>query len=346
MSLPFYLSYAALWALVVFQTLVVIGLVKTHGRGHELGYHEPGPAGNLTGEKAPDFEAEDVFGTMWRGGLLLGRTSALLFVSPECSTCTVTLLELEALKAKTDGNVIVICRADRDSCTELAREYDLSVPVIPDGTHTISDLFRVTASPTAVIVTADGHIGPRGHPMSAGDIERFMAEQDGQAGPPDLPEIVVAGRREDLTGEEMPAFETEDVSGTPLTSNALLGKPAMLLFTSPDCTNCEVTKRELADLTLKTETEPVIFCHAVHDRCASLAHYYESTVPVIADESHALHGLFGITTLPTVVLVGADGRIKSYRQLRELITSTNEDGDAQVEGREDELQRLVNEMRS
>jgi peroxiredoxin len=344
MNLPFYLSYAALWALVVFETLVVIGLVKTHGRGHDVGYREPGPAGNLTGEKAPDFEAEDVSGSMIRGGLLLGRTSALLFVSPDCSTCTVTLLELEALKAKTDGNVVVFCRADRDTCTKLAHEYDLSVPVIPDPTHTISDLFRVTASPTAVIVTADGHIGSRGHPMSAEDVERFMTEQDGRAEPPDLPDIVIAGRREDLTGREMPVFEVEDVFGTPISSNSLHGKRATLIFTSPDCTDCEMTMRELQTLTLETDAEPFVVCHAVRDRCASLEHYYESTVPVIADGGHTLHDLFGITTLPAVVSIGANGRIESYHDRQDLVAT--EDINGQPERSESALQRVVDEMRS
>lgn len=344
MSLPFYLSYAALWALVVFQTLVVIGLVKTHGRVDDVGYREPGPAGNLTGEKAPDFEAEDVFGTMIRGSLLLGRTSALLFVSPDCSTCTVTLLELEALKAKTDGNVVVFCRADRESCTKLAREYDLSVPVIPDPTRTVSDLFRVTASPTAVIVTADGYIGPRGHPMSAEDVEHFMAEQVERAGPPDLPDVVIAGRRKDLTGRETPAFEVEDVFGNLISSSSLLGKRAMLIFTSPDCTDCELTMGELQTLTLETDAEPFVVCHAVRDRCASLEHYYESTVPVIADEGHTLHDRFGITTLPAVVSIGADGRIESYRDRQNFMA--DEDGDAQSKRSESELQRVVDEMRS
>ena len=328
MELPFYLSYAALWVLVVFETLVVIGLVKAHGHRHPEHVSEQ----NHADEPAPEFEATDIAGAPAGTSSLRGQRAALLFVSPDCETCSASPVQLEALKAKTRAKVVVVCRADRERCAAAAAGYDADVQVIADEDRAISELFRITATPTAITLTEDGRVASRGYALSGTD----RAQGNGHVEPSDVSEMVIVGEN-GLVGTDVPAFEAEDVRGQAFSSSAL-GRGAALLFTSPDCAGCEVTLSELETLRAASHGELVVVCHSPSDRCASLAHYYQQRVRVIADPDRVLHELFGVTSLPILVSIGQDGRIGA-------VGRPSLAGDQAPEVGDERLQRLVNEMR-
>ncbi len=178
MSLPFWLSYGALWLVVLYLTVVVLGLARAlHRLGDEnLTISTAG----LKGEPAPDFSVTDLSGRTIESADLEGRLSALLFVSPDCSTCSVTLAEMNAIQAKTNGHVIVFCRSTGDRCAQMAETYGLNVPVVVDEDLEISRLFEVAAAPTAVLIGADGRIDSYGQPMSPEEFEQSIAERDGR----------------------------------------------------------------------------------------------------------------------------------------------------------------------
>lgn len=207
MSAPFYLAFAALWAIVIFNSLVIVGLVRAlNQRPHPSPQRAPSDHAeynddNITGQPVPAFMSEDVFGNPFGTADLLGQSSALLFVSADCSTCSVTLGEIEALRARMDDFVVVVCKSDSEKCRELAHRYELSVPVILDGEGVVSELFRIQGAPTAVIVEADGTVGTYGHPMSADALQEQLTDgrmQNGHAPPELAPEVrVPAGAMED-----------------------------------------------------------------------------------------------------------------------------------------------------
>jgi peroxiredoxin len=171
MSSFFYVSYGALWVLIVFQTLVLVGLVRTVGSGPR-GLGPPTGGARLLNTKAPTFDAVDVFGEPAGSAEFAGRLTALLFVSKSCSACTLTLEEMGALKAKADDSVVVVCQSSRDECLELIQEYELDVPVIADEDLQIGDRFEVSAVPTAVLIGDDGRIRSYGHPERDGLVPR------------------------------------------------------------------------------------------------------------------------------------------------------------------------------
>src|SRR3712207_3878464 len=127
-TVTFSISYAALWAIVVFQALVMLGLVRTV---YELKSrpvvddHESEE--DLEGAPAPTFRSTDVFGEEIDSADLGDRPAAILFVSADCPTCAATFNQLEGLKMKTDGRIIVVCRSDTDACRRIAEVYGLSV---------------------------------------------------------------------------------------------------------------------------------------------------------------------------------------------------------------------------
>lgn len=187
MTWLFYVSYAALWALVVFQSLVVVGLVKARAVARAAG---SASAGGLIGDEpfigqpVPEFDATTVLGERITSADLRGAPSAILFVSPDCTSCAVTLRDLAGLRAKMDGNVVVVCRSSASRCESLAHHYDLVVPVIVDSDKQLSDRFGISATPTAVMVDAEGKFESFGRPMSPEDLEeQVLRHADSKATP-------------------------------------------------------------------------------------------------------------------------------------------------------------------
>lgn len=224
MSLAFYASYVALWALVVFETLVVIGLVKAHGRGAA----QRAPESESSAELAPTFQAVDLVGDPIGSSSLRGDRAALLFVAPDCPACAASPVQVEALAAKTGAPVVVVCGGDADQCAALAADFPGDVRVIADERHAIGDLFRITATPTAITLTADGRIASRGYAMSSSN----GAQPDAAS----VPEIVVTTKA-GMVGRGVPAFAATDVHDAPFASGDIAGERTSLLFTSPDCTS-------------------------------------------------------------------------------------------------------------
>lgn len=173
MSLPYFLSYAALWILVVLQSLILLGVVHIV---YQIQHTDVADNGLPVGREAPQFNTIDLTGTPIRSADFAGRLTALLFVSPSCSLCTATLDEIEALHYKAKGNVIVICRAGRDDCARLAERHQLNVPIVADEDERISRLFDIVGVPMAVLVNESNRIQSYGHPMRGEELEAMFEE--------------------------------------------------------------------------------------------------------------------------------------------------------------------------
>ena len=172
MSVGFWLSYGVLWALVALLTLVVLGMLRTNYS--ERADDAPGEAPpNGVSTRAPSVSGIDLTGREFVSDGW-GTRTALLFVSPDCLSCKVTLPELSALSRKVHGNLVVICRGVSGRCAQMAEHYDLDVRVIPDEADAIAESFGVTLSPTAVLVSAGGDVEAFGSPLSGEDLERLI----------------------------------------------------------------------------------------------------------------------------------------------------------------------------
>lgn len=136
---------------------------------------QPADAASLeVGPVAPSFDAVTTRGTRFHSDSFRGRETTLLFVSPDCSSCDLTLEELEAINSKAKENLVVICRSGLDACITLERKHKLNSPALVDDGGQISSLFSVTANPTALIIDASGRIEKRGHPVRGEELEKMM----------------------------------------------------------------------------------------------------------------------------------------------------------------------------
>ncbi|HEV3000788.1 MAG TPA: redoxin family protein [Solirubrobacteraceae bacterium] len=180
MTEAFYVSYALLWAVVALQTFLLLGMLRTLYTLQQQGVAAPPPPGgkeHLAGHPVPAFTATDLAGERVDSDEVSRQLTALLFVSPECGTCAVTLDELEQLQVKAEGNVVVICRSDAASCRRLVDEHGLtSVRVVVDEDERVSELLGIDGVPTAVLVN-EGHVLTYGQPMRGDELEEMMASE-------------------------------------------------------------------------------------------------------------------------------------------------------------------------
>jgi len=161
LTIFFYVSYGALWILVISQSLILLGLVQVVHQLRKTG----ATAGSFEGKEAPEFSAKDLSGVAITSANFTGRLTGLLFVSTSCQACLETLQDdIEYLYRKAQGNIIVICRAERQDCAQLVEQYGLAVPVVADEDNHISQLYGITAVPTVVFVNAENRILSYGHP--------------------------------------------------------------------------------------------------------------------------------------------------------------------------------------
>lgn len=162
-STPFYLSYAALWILVILHSLILLGVVRIIYQLQQNGVVDRNTSISI-GQEAPVFSAKDLSGISIGNVDFAGRLTALLFVSPDCPACKEILEDdMAYLSRKAQGNLIVICQADHENCKRLIEQYELSLPVVADDDEQIGRLFNITSIPTTVLIN-DNRIQSYGQP--------------------------------------------------------------------------------------------------------------------------------------------------------------------------------------
>ena len=175
MTAPLYTSYVLLWVLVIFQGLVLIGLVRTiYGLRRDGGRPADGDR-DLRGYELPAFTARDLNGERVESWSFGDELTALLFISPSCDSCTLTLAEMEALNVRARGRVVVVCQSTPKDCAELADAHGIRFTVVPDEDFVISMLFRVNDVPTAVLIS-ENRIQSYGHPMRGEEFKAMFEE--------------------------------------------------------------------------------------------------------------------------------------------------------------------------
>ena len=185
MSSAFYVSYGLLWALLLFQSMLLLGLTQ---KVYRLPGARPAEApqlpssGALSGQPMPSFAAADLSGREIESHEFLGQATTIIFVSPSCSSCAVTLDELAVLSDRANGSVLVVCRSSPARCQRIRELYGIDVPVVSDTEFRISRLFGVTTVPTAVIVDDEGIVQRYGHPRRGDELIQIFDDDEAELG--------------------------------------------------------------------------------------------------------------------------------------------------------------------
>ncbi len=135
----------------------------------------------------------------------------------------------------------------------------------------------------------------------------------------------------------VPEFVGVDVYGHKLVSSSLNRKRRAYLFVSTTCRSCLATVQEVAAVRQKIAGTVVMVCEGNREACLQMATQFGVKDRVVIDDG-AIKAQFGVTSVPTAVLVGDDDRIKSVgspsrdeiRGLVEQTASLNREGYANV----------------
>lgn len=169
---PFDLSYPALWLLVVFQAMLLLGVVRAlyRIRQQEVGLRAAGEE-SRAGEVAPPFTGRDLSGNWIRSDDFAGDRQVLLFVSPHCRSCENAVEDIAFLDGKIHGRATVICTGGtEEECVRFSDAHALDRPMIVDDDMGISRLFRVDVVPSAFVLDEEGRIESYGNPMRDGKL--------------------------------------------------------------------------------------------------------------------------------------------------------------------------------
>lgn len=186
MSSSFYVSYAAVWVLVLLHSIILLGVVTIVYQLQRSGGMRRSATGGgnerlVPGQEAPSFNAVDISGAQVNSRDLAGRLRALLFVSPSCRSCSTTLAEMRAISYKANERLVVICRAGREDCARLAEGHQLDVQMVADEDDRIGQLFGISSVPTAVLIDQSDRIQSYGHPLRREELEGMLESREGTA---------------------------------------------------------------------------------------------------------------------------------------------------------------------
>lgn len=164
MSTAFYVSYGALWVLVVVLAVLLL-LVYRHFGMMTLGTMEGVQRDGLqVGEKAPSIYGVQPAGDerVWEPAG--NRPSVLIFASPDCEPCSVVLPAANRLASmrRSDLDVLTIVPGPSESAARTAEQYKLDLDCLAEDGSGAFDKYRVRVTPFAFVVGGDGLIRAKG----------------------------------------------------------------------------------------------------------------------------------------------------------------------------------------
>ena len=179
-------SYIALWAVVLFQGVVIFLLLRQLGVMY-LGRAQ-GVAGDglALGQRAPDFTVPDLEGRSVSLADFRGRPLLLIFGSPNCAPCRQLIpdLNLFAHERREELRVLFLSRGEMEESRRLAGELDVQVPVATHPDDALPDRYRARVTPFAFLIDGEGVIRAKGLTNNREHLElllRMAGEQRSEA---------------------------------------------------------------------------------------------------------------------------------------------------------------------
>ncbi len=209
------------------------------------------PSDRLLRRKYPDFEAPMFSPAGWGVGerkrlsqVLSGkRPAVILFFSSTCDHCQVDIPQIVRFQKEHPGlfDIVGITRIRHATHRQVSDRYfkdqGITFPIFED-TGAISDLFKVTSTPTDFYLSPGGTIGSISYYQHADLAADWLKKHPILAGTPDSAPLARA------TGWNFP-LKVKDAAGKEVDLASMKGKPMLLHFWATWCAPC---RKELPDL--------------------------------------------------------------------------------------------------
>ena len=176
MSTVFYVSYGALWLLVLTMGVLLLLLYRHFGM-MSLGTLEGVQRDGLpVGAVAPPIGGVTAAGEDEGWEPRRGRPELLLFASPDCEPCKTVLPYVNRLATKGKGlGITAVVPGPRESVARLVEQYDPPYPCLAEDGSGAFNRFRVRVTPFAFVIGADGRVLAKGLCNDPGRLRDLMA---------------------------------------------------------------------------------------------------------------------------------------------------------------------------
>lgn len=168
------LSFILLWALVLLNLLLTLGLVRRMNAAF--------PRRDLlkAGQPAPDFKAETLQGETVTLATYAGRSAAFVFISHDCQPCRAELPGLEALRPTAEQNaiaLILVSDADAETTQKFVDEAHVNLPMLvaPRGSNPFFAHYKVRGTPSYCLIEPDGKV--RAADVGLMDFEELLSNK-------------------------------------------------------------------------------------------------------------------------------------------------------------------------
>ncbi len=164
MSSVFYISYVAMWFLVMIEGVLLL-LVYRHFGLVALGTAEGVQRDGLAvGDVAPPMSGITAEGEPVSWAPQPGHAHLLLFAAPECRPCAQVVPYINRLAARSDVDVALVVSGPQDGVARLVDKFHppSSVACLADDGSGVYKRYRVRVTPFAFIVGEDGRIRAKG----------------------------------------------------------------------------------------------------------------------------------------------------------------------------------------
>jgi thiol-disulfide isomerase/thioredoxin len=163
-STLFYVSYVALWLLLLTIGVLVLLLYRHFGM-LSLGTLEGVQRDGLpVGSEAPPISGVTADGQDARWEPRRGQPQLLLFAAPDCEPCATVLPHVERLAQAVDGSlgIAAIVPGPRDEVARFVQRYRPPYPCLAEDGSGAFPRYRVRVTPFGFVVGSDGRVLAKG----------------------------------------------------------------------------------------------------------------------------------------------------------------------------------------
>ena len=290
------------------------------------------PASGLpVGTPAPAFSLSGLYGeTLTLDALRAsGKPVMLIFTDPNCGPCNALLPEIGRWQQEHAGKLTIslISRSTAEENRTKNAEHGLASTLLQNDWE-VSEAYKVTGTPSAVIVQSDGTIGSHvvagseaiqslltetvGAPRAELPVQAQSAAAQGEPCP-DCGQVHAsqpAAPGAEKVGQSAPPIRLKDSRGKTVELKDFRGKKTLVLFWNPECGFCQRMLDDLKALDANPPKEaPRIL--VVSSGTAEANKEMGLSSPVVLDQEFTTGSAFGAGGTPTAVLVDERGKIAS-----------------------------------
>jgi thiol-disulfide isomerase/thioredoxin len=164
MSTLFYVSFAALWLLLLTMGVLVL-LLYRHFGVMSLGTLEGVQRDGLAiGSVAPPISGVTAAGQDTRWEPKRGQPQLLLFAAPDCEPCATVLPHIDGLARAVNGDlgIVAVMPGPRDEVTRFVERYRPRFPCLAEDGSGAFTRYRVRVTPFGFVLGSDGRVLAKG----------------------------------------------------------------------------------------------------------------------------------------------------------------------------------------